>query len=509
MGSLLGAFPDGCSPFRGIRSLKPGHFLVADRRGVGAEMPYWQPDFRVDSKMTFEDAKERTRELFKAAVKRRMVADVPVGTYLSGGLDSSLVCALMSEQARGQPFKAFNVGFGDPRYDESALARKIAGHFGAEFETIPCSEAAMADEYEKTLYHVEMPLVNPSAIAKQMLSRLVRSQGYKVCITGEGSDEIFGGYPYFKQEAIWRALLDPESYPEVNPEELWERFTREEKHTEGALWSRGETWRNEDHWFGYPSFHQMRLKLSDRKTARIMSRDVVRSTTRRVPSEFFLNNFDRRKMRSIDPFNATKMVAFSQIANYIIPTLGDRVEMANSVECRTPFLDRDLVDFACTVPPKYFLNLPELREKYLLRQAFEGTLPEFLHKERKKPFLGASWKTFTATKRGRELYGDFCSRAAIHRTGYFRASTVPQLKLLWKILPERSALWKKVDILMGLILGTQCLHEQFVLGRVRASEFFEIEDRTPGVARDKAAGLRTGLTLPLPAEAQADSLSLS
>jgi asparagine synthase (glutamine-hydrolysing) len=483
MGTQLGAFPYGGSAFTGIQSVKPGHYVIARAGAVGTQVPYWRPRFETRETVSFDEACREVRRLFVAGVKRRLVADVPVGAYLSGGLDSSLVCATMAALGASaeRPFKAFNVGFGDPRFDESAAAKRIAEHFGASFQTIPCTMADMAEEYEQTLYHTEMALVNPSAIAKQMLSRLVRSQGYKVCLTGEGSDEVFGGYPYFKQEAIWRKLLSPEDRDEG--QQLWKRFMHEEKHTEGALWYRGRGWETQARWFGYPSFHQMRLEESSRSVPRILSRETIGAASFPTPSEIFLDVHGRERMRALDPFNATKLVAFSQLSNYIIPTLGDRVEMAHSVECRTPFLDCDLLDYVGTVPPAHLLDVSTLREKLLLREAFRGRLPEFISKERKKPFLGEGWRSFTRTRRGAQIFGDLTSRRAVRRAGYFNPSIVPRIRMLWTVLPEGSVLWKKVDILAGLVMGSQFLHNRFVEQRTESNPSFAMEDRTPTARR--------------------------
>lgn len=489
LGTLLGAFPHGVSAFIGIGSLQPGHVFIATPHGVGPELPYWQPSFETREDLSVEDAEARTRDVFVAAVKRRMVADVPVGMYLSGGLDSSLVCATMASLGAGTsgPLKAFNVGFRDPRYDESRLAQRTAAHFGASFETVTYGIEEMAEEYERTLHHTEMALVNPAAIAKQMLSQTVRSQGYKVCITGEGSDELFGGYPYFKQEAIWRLLLEPATRDDGH--RLWTRFAREERLTEGALWHRGNSWKRETHWFGYPSFHQMRLRESTRRTRRILSAEVVAAASTTTPDQLFLRNFDTARMHALHPLNATKLVAFSQLSNYIIPTLGDRVEMANSVECRTPFLDRDLVDLIGTVPPAFLLNVRGLREKHLLREAFGGILPEFLSQERKKPFMAEGWQTFVKTERGAQIFDDYCSMRAIRRAGCFNPTLVPTLRLLWKVAPEGSVPWKKVDILAGLVMGTQVLHARFVERRVASDPTFAMENRTPSA--ETHAGCRS------------------
>ena len=479
VGTHLGAFPYGGSAFTGIQSVKPGHYVVAAAGTVGTQVPYWQPRFETRQHLSFSEAGREVRDRFVASVKRRMVADVPVGAYLSGGLDSSLVCLAMAALAAeiGRPVEVFNVGFSDPRFDESAAARRIAEHLGASFETIPCAMADMADEYETTLYHTEMALVNPSAIAKQALSRLVRRRGIKVCLTGEGADEVFGGYPYFKQEAIWRKLLTRGERDEGK--QLWKRFAREEKHTEGALWHRGGDWETADYWFGYPSFHQMRLDESSRNVSRILSDGTIAAASSPTPAEIFLGMHDRERMRALHPFNATKLVAFSQLSNYIIPTLGDRVEMANSIECRTPFLDCDLVDYVGSVPPAYLLDVSGLREKALLREAFNGALPEFISRERKRPFLIEGWKHFARTRRGAQIFGDMTSPAAIRRTGYFNPSIVPRIRTLWTILPETSVLWKKIDILAGLIMGSQFLHERFVERRIESNPAFEMDDRTP------------------------------
>jgi asparagine synthase (glutamine-hydrolysing) len=223
----------------------------------------------------------------------------------------------------------------------------------------------------------------------------------------------------------------------------------------------------------------MRLEESSRSVARILSPETIGAASFATPSEIFLDMHGRERLRALDPFNATKLVAFSQLSNYIIPTLGDRVEMAHSVECRTPFLDRDLVDYVGTVPPAHLLDVSTLREKLLLREAFRGTLPEFISNEPKKPFLGEGWRSFTRTPRGAQIFGDLTSRRAVRRAGYFNPSIVPWIRMLWRVLPERSVLWKKVDILAGLVMGTQFLHDRFIEQRLESNPSFEMEDRTP------------------------------
>lgn len=463
VGSLFGCFPKGSSVVSKIRSLKPGHFMIVEDSGPQEERPYWTPRFQTDEKMSFEDARLEVKNLFTNAVKRRMVADVPVGSYLSGGLDSTLVCALMASETKN--FKAFNIGFGGSIYDESNLARKIAHHYGAQFETIDCSNEAMAQNYLKTIYHVEMPLVNPSAVAKQMLSGLVRSQNYKVCITGEGSDEVFGGYPYFRQEKLWRMMLGSDS-ERAEGAELWKKFEKAERKHEGALWIRTDDWKSGDHPLGYPNFHRIRAVESSKKVAKVLSEKVLSKAKFSTPLGFFDRDFQANFLKGFEPFNATKVITFNQLSSYIIPTLGDRVEMANSVECRTPFLDKDLVDFAGTVPTEHFMNIRILREKYLIRSAFKDILPAFLENEHKKPFFAPNWRTFSKTKSGKEIFNSYLNSSLVKECGFFNKSLIPILKAYWTVLPEGSSMWKKIDILMGMAVGVHAVHEQFIKNKI-------------------------------------------
>ncbi len=182
-GPFLGIFPSAFSTFSNVHHLKPGHFLIVDHKGPQDEKPYWEQTYETDTSLKFEDAKEGVRHFLTQAVKRRMIADDRVGLCLSGGIDSTIVCGLMANL--GQSSKAFNIGFGGSVYDESEMAGRVANHFGMEFESIDCQMDTLAEEFTKTLYHVEQALFNPAAIGRLQLSGLIRSQGYKNSFVGE------------------------------------------------------------------------------------------------------------------------------------------------------------------------------------------------------------------------------------------------------------------------------------------------------------------------------------
>lgn len=476
-GTLFGSHPKSLSVFKNIRSVKPGHFFVVEANGTHREFPYWQPRFAIDKNLSYEDAKAKTRDLLTKAVHRRMIADVPVGTYLSGGLDSSLVCALVAGQSSN--VTSFSIGFGGSSYDESDAARQIAKHFGARFETIDCTEEKMAGEYLKTLFHCEQPLANPNSVAKQMLSSLVHKSGYKVCITGEGADELFGGYAYFKMEKLWR-MLEAGGEEAREAKLLMKKFKALESRSEGIMWNRGDKWKKVDRPYGYPNFFQMRFDEASKHVVHCLTPDVLAEATHKTPLALMLEEFPATELRQMDPYNATRTVTMNQLISYIIPTLGDRVEMANSVECRTPFLDKDLVDFALTLDPSHCLNIHELREKRVLREAFLDILPPVVAQVHKHPFLSPSWHSLVTTKPGQEIVKHYMSKQKIRDTGMFQWPWIRRLLFYWNWLPKSTGLWKRVDVIAGLILSSQILHSQFVENPIAIDPHFKIKDRSWG-----------------------------
>src|SRR5262249_48169376 len=160
-----------------------------------------------------------------------------------------------------------------------------------------------------------------------------------------------------------------------------------------------------------------------------------------------------------------------------IPALGDRVEMANSLECRPPFLDRDLIDFAVTIPPRYFIDLERLREKNLLRIAFADLLPPMFQKEHKHPFLAPSWSSIGRTRFGRQLFAEYLSTEKFRSAGVFRQERINLARLVMKWCPLSRGLARKLDAFLGTVVTTHLLHEQFVANRIASNPHFSMVDR--------------------------------
>jgi asparagine synthase (glutamine-hydrolysing) len=333
----------------------------------------------------------------------------------------------------------------------------------------------LAENFLKTIFHIEQPIANPNSIAKERLSRLVHSKGYKVCLTGEGSDEVFGGYADFKLEKIWRMRLAGGEHARRG-RALWKRFKKIEGPSRGILWNRTNRWRKTEHVFGYPSFQQTRAAEFSRGVNWILTRDVVERASYPTPYDFFLSEFPPEQLSRLDPFNAAKLITFNKLVCYVIPCLGDRVEMANSVECRTPFLDRDLIEFVSTVDTAHFMDIDTLMEKHLLRAAFADLLPPVVAGTHKYPFLAPNWRSLCATAEGARLLCEFLSPGRVRAAGLFRSGFIRQMLCCRKWLPKPFSLW--LDTLTGMVLSMQALHYLFVEQPIATSPDISIRDRS-------------------------------
>ena len=475
---FFGTFTPDTHLFENIHSLPPGHFVCLER-GVWKEpQPYWKPTFDTQNSMSLDEATEGVRERFTRAVSRRMVADVPVGCYLSGGIDSTLVCGLMAQQSN--KVRSFNIGFENTSYDESALARRIAGHYGADFQTIDCTSQKLADDFEPTVLHCERPLMNPHSIAKLILSRLVRDQGYKVCLTGEGADEIFGGYPYFKQQMLWEMENSGQPDQVTLAKSLLQKFYKIEKRSEGSHWSRYI--RGKGPLPGYlkqANFLYSRMRTHRVSVKMLLHPQVLQRSSVKSPLEYFEKSFDTSALMPLDSFNATRLMTWQFMSKYIFPCVGDRVDMANSIECRIPFLDQELVEFVNQIPTRHFINLPELKEKNLLRVAFRELSPRFMDSEFKHPFMAPNWYRLYQTPSGREQFSDLLNSRTVRDVGVFRQRSVTLALMLWKALPQWTSFWRRLDTVIGQMCSVHLLYQRMICQPNTGNPEFSIVDQTP------------------------------
>lgn len=454
-----GLYPSGRSPFRGIELLEPGHTLLVDRKGVRPPHRYWTLDYSVRTTDAIE-ASEGLQQELKVAVRDRLVADVPVGVYLSSGVDSATVAAHMAEE--GGTFRAYHLSYGDESpLDESTPARALARHFGMEFHLVETDARDLAEALEDTLYHTELPLWNLHSVAKARLSEFARRAGARVCLAGEGADESFGGYPYFLLEALEGERhrgLDPEVY-----RKRLEAFVAQHASSEGILWGRWKDWVLHPQ-TGQPSYHLTRARENQRLDSLFLGRPDEPSFR---PGEVSLD--------AVSAFNATRRFAREVLHHYVLPTLGDRVELGHAVECRTPFLDHRVLEFAAGLPPELLMDTATLQDKLVVRAAARRRVPSFILDAPKRPFLSPGWPELYATEQGKALFEQSLSLRALEDHGIFDPTRVSTLFGFWKQAQQPTP---QLDLVMGLVLTTHLMEDQILRRPDRPLDSFVLADRS-------------------------------
>jgi asparagine synthase (glutamine-hydrolysing) len=368
--------------FKEVRQVPPGHQLVA-RAGSLRLSCYWDvnyPRARDETKQSEAACVEQLRSLLDEAVRLRMRADVPVGCYVSGGVDSSSVLGLAGAHANDR-VAAFTVAFDHPDYDESASARRTAAHAGADFWPVPVSTKESAESFIEAVGHGEMIHYNAHGAARFRLSRAVRRAGYKVVLLGEGADELFAGYDFSRQ-----ALLASGAHAgPLKWARLLARMLRSRNPTEQLI-ARTSPWlaricRVLDFPPALLDYVADKFDL----LRRLASTDFLHTFPRRDPYGEFLRQFDwRGKLRGREP---VKQILYlwmkSLFVNYVLA--GERLDMAHAVEGRLPFLDHKLFEFARSLPTSLLAR--DGQQKYILREAVRPFVTEEVYRGVKRPFF--------------------------------------------------------------------------------------------------------------------------
>jgi asparagine synthase (glutamine-hydrolysing) len=374
--------------FEGVFQVPPGHYLVATDRHLEVAR-YWDFDYpkQNDSRQHRSDADYAAefRSALEEAVRLRLRADVPVGCYLSGGLDSCSVLGLAARH-HPEPIRAFTLTFDRNEYDEGAIAEEMARRAGAEFYPIPIRQADLADHFADAIAQSETLCFNAHGVAKYLLSRAVRNAGYKVVMTGEGSDEILGGYAHFRRDML---LYNREGQNDSDVEALLEELNRLNTVSRGLLLPDGKA----------GSLDTVR-RLLGFVPSWIETFSARAERMRPLLSEAFLGRFGGREsfralMSDVDvhgqlagrePLNQSLYLwAKTALPNYILTMLGDRMEMAHSIEGRVPFLDHHVVEVIRSQPVAQ--KIRGMTEKFVLREAARDVLTGTVYHRQKHPFL--------------------------------------------------------------------------------------------------------------------------
>lgn len=443
------------SLFEGVSEVSPGQIITIET-GKIHKRTYWDWHFPTDNHYRAESEEflaDELRELLIDSTRIRLRADVPVGAYLSGGLDSSVLVSII-KNFTDTPLRTFSIEFEDSGLDESKYQKQLIEHLNTDHSCIQCSNDQISDNFKNVIWHTEMPVLRTAPIPMSLLSGLVHDSSYKVVLTGEGSDEVLGGYDIFKETKIrqfwaknkdssFRSSLLKKLYPylDVSPGRaqvyLNNFFGQGIDTPDLSYFSHIPRWDTTEKIKGFYSndlSHQLRA-------------DAIKQYETTLPAE--INDWH--------PFNKAQYIESKTLmAGYLLCSQGDRMLMKNSVEGRFPFLDHRVIEFANQIHPKY--KMKGLNEKYLLKKSMGKYIPESIVKRYKQPYRAPDIPSFFG-KYQKDYVLDLLSPDKIKDYNYFDPV---KTNLLLKKIRAGKAIGYKDNMSFMAILSTQCLHELFI-----------------------------------------------
>jgi len=380
--------PHEKTEFSGISTVPPGCYAMA-RQGEVRIYPYWDWEIPTAEQLKLDTRSEAEivadfRQALLDSVRQRLVADVEVASYLSGGIDSCAVLGL-AQQSTQRPIRAFTLTFENPLYDEARIAEAQARHVGASYHPIPITGREIADAYADAVWHSETQMFNGHGVAKYLLSRAVRDAGIKVVFTGEGADEMLGGYPYFRVDALNDdASLSPseraaalDQLVGTNPATRALTMPTNVTHPEMKSIQRRLGW--------LPATLNVGAAMMS-SVAPLFRADLVERVRHYRPLTSALDRLPlAQRIAGRDRLNQVLYInAKTVLPNFILTYLADRMEMAHSIEGRVPFLDHHVAETAAAVPVS--MKVKGIREKHALREATKDVLIPEVYDRQKHPF---------------------------------------------------------------------------------------------------------------------------
>jgi asparagine synthase (glutamine-hydrolysing) len=446
--------------FEGIHSVPPAHLMVVTPQGFQMRRYWdWQFDEAQLKHRSEADCAEELHALLIDAVRLQLRSDVPVGAYLSGGLDSGIVTSIIKNHNRTPnhgELKTHSLTFEDAEFDESVQQREMAHYLGTTHLSLACRRTDIAAGFARAVWHAESPLVRTAPVPMMLLADSVRAAGQRVVLTGEGADEVFGGYDIFKEARLRRFMArEPNSKWRGR---LLERLYPYLKHSPGAAgalasryFSQGSANVN-----AADFAHQARINTS-RRALQFLNPDLLNRASAWNPSAALQAaaplGFERWPALLRDQY----MEANTLMSGYLLSAQGDRMAMAASIEARFPFLDHRVVEFANRLPPHY--KLRGLREKRILKAAFAADLPASITLRSKQPYRAPDAASFFFDQQTLPWVAELLSASSLRSVGLFDPLAVS--KLLEKCRSARAVGFGDNMAFVG-VLSTMLLHQQFI-----------------------------------------------
>ena len=454
------------SAFAGIRELAPAHYLLARKDGRVEERRWWDIDFTPrEDRASDDDLVEEVRETLSDATRLRLRADVPVGAYLSGGLDSSAIAALTRRHLT-KKLTSFAVGFEDEHYDESPYQDRMAAELGTDLTRVSVGARDIGELLPRAIELSEKPTLRTALAPLLRLSRAVREGGLKVVLTGEGADELFAGYDIFREDKVRRfwarvpdSKLRPLLFARLNA------FVARDLSRSGAFlagfYGRGLTAVDD------PLYsHRIRFQNTAR-CLRLLQPELLAQAAR---DDDFPARLVARLPQGYGGFSALGRAQYLEITTflegYLLHSQGDRMLMGHSIEGRFPFLDYRVAELAARIPDR--LRLRGLEEKHVLRRAMAPLLPPEVYSRTKRPYRAPIGQAFVGPD-APEYVSELLAPERVAEAGILDPEAVR--RVVAKFEAQGAARAGETDemALVGAV-STMLLHEQLVARPALAPE---------------------------------------
>ncbi len=444
----------GSTIFKGINELAPGHYLKVSDKHISINK-YWdfKPSVQNDNfSIPISEITENLSELIIDAVKIRLRADVPVGSYLSGGLDSSGITALIKKYFNND-LRTFGIRFEEKSFDEGDFQSKVVKYLGINHTEVNTLNNDIGKYFDSVLFHTEQPVLRVSPVPLYLLSESVNRNNYKVVLTGEGADEIFGGYDIFKETKIrkfWSAnpqsQIRPELFDSIYPYIFKDKRL---KKTLSAFFKNGI----EDpdnvffsHLIRWANGIKIKNLFSDDLKYKLKDINCIEEFKNYLPDDF----------RSWDYLSKAQYIEIKLfMSGYLLNSQGDRVAMAHSVELRPPYLDHRLMDFMTKIPP--YIKLYGLNEKLLLKKVFKDLLPADIVRRPKNPYRAPIRQGLIS--QNDSLIEKYCTSENLERANIFNSKMIDKL---FTKARKSDALSEIDSMAVAGIISTQIIYEKFI-----------------------------------------------
>ncbi|NJK42645.1 MAG: asparagine synthetase B, partial [Aquincola sp.] len=410
--------------FEGVHSLPPGHRMSVEAGATRIER-YWDWPYGAEASPRWSDERwaDELQALLIDAVRLQLRSDVPVGAYLSGGLDSSIITTIVRRHT-DTPLRSFSLTFEDAEFDERVHQQALVEQLGTAHSSMQAGKASIAAAFSRMVWHAEAPVVRTAPVPMMLLADSVRAAGYKVVLTGEGADEAFGGYDLFKEAKIrrfWARQPDSRFRPRLlerlygylpnspvrNPAFAQTFFGQGMEHLQRPIFAHVPRWATSQRALGL---------LSPAWRAEIGEFNPMDAFEATLPA-----NIRDWSALAQDQYVEAK----SLLAGYLLSSQGDRVAMANSIEGRVPYLDHRVIEFANRLPPSF--KIRGMTEKYLLRRALADLLPDDIVNRTKQPYRAPDSSSFFFDGEPLDYVADLMSETSLRAAGYFDAAAVGRL----------------------------------------------------------------------------------